>query len=1391
MASVWTQERSDTRSGTAFAADVVESDTTSLMPKMLSQSSRILLSPVPASMVQGSPKSSMGSSPSPSSSNTVTLYPVESVPSHLLCAICTLPYENPVHFLPCCHVFCQECIQLWIGMNLGDDLLQNELRRIYPAEGDMVPGDGVALHSGQEDTQHSSQTQQQFMVELARMGESGYRPGGSLLPTTNFYDSFHHLSPAQRQILQQQQNQQRIAVLLETREIPKCPMCRTGLHINGWDKIEEQIKVPVTWLERGTQRPVSGVERRRTRPDGFAVNGVSRRREEAIGEEEEGDEEIEMEHVRMRPGRNNNGVSNTNALSPYPSLSPSSIHRSRLNNRSDRVQSQPHYQPTVQTDRRLWQQRSLDGNEDEEIQSPTTAVIGRRPSEWMRYQQRQLQAQQEQQQANRVRPSATAVGVSDQDDTPHPHSTSDISHNEREERIRRLFREQETQEELLRSLTARAASIIEVEQDLRNPESGFATAAVAPTTESGASIPQSYPDPPNDQPQASRFEDATDVRNARSVIRQSLLQIDTSLSRPSSRGSQLSQDSSSHSQQLSQDNDHLLELETGEENHPGQEQEQHSHMGISGNDIDDSTNNSDDGNEIISAIQQGTHTWAQRPSSLQQDLNEGQVTPTLSPDDQEGNTSISDSVSDSTRSLSSLRSPTAPLSPFNESTASFRTSSTFSQPLQRYSSTNTPYSHSSSQTQWARHSLSLQMPTLESGHSDQSWNDHSPEEEEHVDCFKEGPSTSVVAEDNDILPSSSLAPEKRSSIGPQEEGTADLRTPVPGSDSAAESLQGSSSRATLGFNLASSSNSTWKPASSTTSTLIGELDIRSPIAIMEGSRATIADMQIDANTLARARSYSVALSDEDLPTSSIRERPSPVDSPIPTPSTARPRNRFPAGISLSGEDEEELEGGEDGIVEAADAYTGPAQDETVDDLRNLPATEATAAQHNTLDNNISRETGSQQVDGIPRSASDAVERAEDSSNSSSTTIHVVAQGGSSPVIQDPLSEAMMSAEFTAATAVMTGPSSTSVLEHIQTVSQITTPLVRPLRSTMSSPPPLPLPLPVPIEERAPASTATMSAANRTSFSETDRRPNFSEHSRSISIDSGRRTSSGTTSDRHQESVSSPNALSDLGSLDAQQLPDQREFGEESPLATTSERVQEHIQYRTLVRYQPQLPKAHVMSDLISQTRVECPHKSFGCREIMEVQNAVQHGRDQCQFRLVMCPRPHCGLWMRADQIADHVVMIEPSSSLNDSASSSSSGRSPRSSSSSSSSAVRSLSRGVGASLQQRQTNGARLQQRSHRSQRSISGHSSNSPLMKQLGQDTATAGTITTSSNPNVRPCAGLTWEREQLARATGIIGHLTEENSSLRQMIQKLTLQNSKLMKDKDRWQRYANIGL
>ncbi|KAI8348959.1 hypothetical protein B0O80DRAFT_172939 [Mortierella sp. GBAus27b] len=206
-----------------------------------------------------------------------------------------------------------------------------------------------------------------------------------------------------------------------------------------------------------------------------------------------------------------------------------------------------------------------------------------------------------------------------------------------------------------------------------------------------------------------------------------------------------------------------------------------------------------------------------------------------------------------------------------------------------------------------------------------------------------------------------------------------------------------------------------------------------------------------------------------------------------------------------------------------------------------------------------------------------------------------------------------------------------------------------------------------------------------------------------------------------------------------------------------------------------------MSELISQIRVECPHKMFGCAETMEMQQALQHSRDKCQFRLVMCARPRCGQWMRADQIVDHLLMVDPTATSTTtrvgSSNSNSSVSSPTSARSSASS-VRSSGRGVsGVSHRKVRGGNARSMNRSLRNQRQSS-HGRQSSVSHQQTPETMTTsnkGEIATK----VQPCPGLSWEREQLARATGIIGQLTEENSSLRQMIRQLSLQNSKLQQE------------
>ncbi|KAF9103745.1 hypothetical protein BGX27_010396 [Mortierella sp. AM989] len=1451
----WTQEQGPTSAWSRTSTGPAEEENTKV-PPLLDQRSRFLLSPVPASLAQGIPKTSATaaglsptSSSSSSSSTTLTLYPIESVPSHLLCAICTLPYENPVHFLPCCHVFCLECIQLWIGMNLSDDILQGELRRAYPADGDMVLENGVNAFTGYEEmsqTPYYSQSQplqQQFMFELSRMSDSRSRSGTSTL-SNSFYDSFNHLSLAQQQLLQQQQNQQRIAVLLESREMPKCPMCRTGLHINGWDRIEEQIKVPVSvsprprpstnvavapspleWHERRGlsqgQRPVSGVERR-ARPDRFTSNGPSRGRTEAIGEEDE-DEEIEMEHVGALRDRGNSGANNT--LSSYPPSSSSSTHRSRQSNRSDRSQQRNLEQPIMQTDHRMHQYSNRDYNDGDnddnydEIQSPTTAVIGRRPSEWMQYQQRQLQAQQERQQANRLRANAAATGHYDQDETPHPYALVEERYSEQQERIRRLYLEQESQEELLRTLSARAASIIEEQEESRRRESNSGSLAFASSTggdTANNSLHQSNMQPSELNGQRETPETSSeriDGGVTRPQPRHSLLQINTSLSR-------YSQPSETPSRQVSRESIHSRDIETPQNRDIEQSRQEQSNANLLGSMDNEEERSADDSdnNSIINAIQQGTRAWAQHPSS-----------PVPSPNDDDGDMSISDSVSDSTRSSSGSQSPSLPLSPFNESTLSYRTSSTFSRSVQNNSSIRTSFSQrSTGHSQWHRYSLSLQMPTIEADdngfgqvesvqtlgdliadtrgdYAEQPWADHRVEEEGNVSCRKDlnmqeedSEPTScarldapkaitqpdkLLDEFDEVMSCSSSTHTKNSSEVKHEDAhessATGLATENEDEPHVDNRTQGSSSGAALSAKFFGSPSLYWKAGSSMLTPMMRELDIHSPIATAEGSMITIADMQIDADILARARSNSIIFSDEDV--HSIRERPSPIDSPMPTPSTTRPRRRFPVGFSLDGEEDDQVEDEYDEYIDDShDAQLALESDEMNRDASEERATHEDGGNTHVPElpqEDINEQTEEVTQENIPEVNMPTVDTAHRSPAASTTSITRLEDPAMT--IQDPLSAVTSDSEVLPIAHVnLTEP------EQEPIPSQTATPLVRSLRATMSSPPPLPLPLPVSAVDQEAELTPHPSQPNAAPLLVADEPiPVTDEESTRATRDSRppsivRNTQYLGTDIPQNESTSLLDHFSSEISMNPQE--------EDSSAA----RVREHIQYRTMVRYQPKLPKAHVMSDLISQIRVQCPYKEFGCVEIMEMQNAIQHGREKCQFRMVMCPRPRCGLWMRADQIVEHVMMVEPSSSS--SSSNSSSVSSPSSSGPPSNSSVRFTGR-TASSMRQRNNVNSKDQQRPLRGQRALNGGSPSS-MRQQQHQDAVTSAEgiiVSSEANPLIQPCAGLTWEREQLARATGIIGQLSEENSSLRQMIRQLTMQNTKLLKDKDRWQRYANIGL
>ncbi|KAG0213513.1 hypothetical protein BGX28_004149 [Mortierella sp. GBA30] len=1469
---------------------------------LLTQDSRFLLSPVPASLAatQGPVAKSATTSASTtagifggSTFSIITLYPLDPVPSHLLCAICTLPYENPVHFLPCCHVFCLECIQLWIGMNLSDDQLQNELRRAYPAADDIGTGDASQA------SYHTQQQQQQFMVELARMGEPQSRPGMITTSIDNFYESFSHFSPAQQQILQQQQIQQRIAVLLENREMPKCPMCRTALHIHGWDRIEEQIKVPVSvsqrpisannagnnlslssspseWLNRSglaqEQRPVSGVERRRNRPDRMGSTGSSGRgsrgpsRGEAIDEEE--DEEIEMEHVRSlgRAATSNQSSYSRqgDVMTPFTSSSrrPSRLGRTPRQNSTERF--------IHLSDGRLFRGNGGDENDDEELQSPTTAVIGRRPSEWMRYQQRQIQAHQEQLQTQRANADTGSVNVNVNDATAsttgaeeqlgqlllyHEQSNglqrNTSRYDEQQEQIRRLYQEQESQEELLRTLTARAASIIEAEEESRRRGAESASNLFVVSDDGSAPGGSVHPHDAlqNQSDELTghlNIDSEDDSEPHRAQLRQSTLHIDTSLPRTNIRQSIISQNPSNHSPDVDRDLDPRVEVQQSAsptitqavDEQPrfavDQNQGHSESQGPADGNGDEGANNSDDDSSIISAIRQGTRAWA-RPSNLRLDL-----------EDTDGDMSVSDSVSNSTMSPTESPSYLPLSSPSNDSTMSFRTSSTFSHRNQ--TSASTPFSRrSSSQLQWDRHSLSLQMPTIETttegcvvsveehtfgdgtdseqGHyAEQPWNDETREDMGNLNCRKDCDSgefsgstlrsemskiegKSRASKPDRVPPTTTLEGVSKITSGGsssvENDGVSSDESKTDSATTLDVSLSEQSIVASQGSNSAAPSivvcrnsdpASPWIASPHGVSPLVCELDIHCPTATSsDGSVATIADMHINADILARARSNSTLLSDEDL--HGIGGRPSPLDSPIPTPSTARPRQRFPAGIRLASDEESPEDNDDDGLdVEADEAYriahANNQEEQTgISNSRSLEA-EVTLEEHaEEIEDNDAQAisaslNGPLAIAGSNEALTTPLDDVVTDEDHPALNVTV----SSSTIIYDPLSAA---AHAVASYNMQGEDEDARVLQDEHSLSRSTTPTIQPLRATItsSSPPPLPLPLPTTVADDTSVSSPYQEMVDLTPIASTsesrllanDEVPVvFTEPTRSTSNRSSRRRSSISAMSLEPTTATASASISYLADIRSES----RIHNGAEDISPNTGRTETHIQYRTLVRYQPRLPKAHVMSDLISQIRVECPQKKFGCQETMEMQQAFQHSRDQCKYRMAMCPRARCGLWMRADQILNHILMVEPGALLGSSSSSSSFCSRPDSGLSSTSSA-RSAGSAFG-SVQHHRQNGAfgrNDQQRTRRSQQSQSGRQTSSGPKQPVETDTVT--------DPSIPSCPGLTWEREQLARATGIIGQLTEENTSLRQMIRQLTLQNSKLLKDKDRWQRYANLGL
>ncbi|KAG0339929.1 hypothetical protein BG004_006606 [Podila humilis] len=1448
----------------------------SLKPDVSASNQHFLLSPLPSSQAPASSQSKSGVSNAGITSTTsdkissVTLYPLEPVPSHLLCAICTLPYENPVHFLPCCHVFCLECIQLWIGMNLNDDLLQSELRRAFPAE------DEDLNHTATSFTQEN----EPLVYELSRMGgDPRSRIGTS---SSEFYDILSeptHMSHIP--------SQQRVAILLENREMPKCPMCRTALHIHTWDRIEEQIKVPISlghrpyppqqqhhyqqqtglsrtsnWLERTPthgQRPVSGVERRRLRSDRLLLGNTQRDRDlgrqDSIGEQVEEDEEIEMEHVG--PHRSQQGLS-----SSHSSINPRQHPRSRRETYSTPMQSHQSLssRPIYPNDLHALNSAGDDLDlEPDELQSPTTAVIGRRPSEWMRYQQRQLQAHQAQLQQQASRSQSQQWGDSTFEDfNIRRRRSAERRYDEQQEQIRRLYLEQESQEELLRTLTARAASILEAGSDFQRqtpPNTALSSSIHSLSTTQSGGTPEN-----NERADFSGLDSDTHTQQ-NSQLRRSMLHVDTNVTRPNTRPSRDERPRQTNrvvnSPRLGSPETavHITQRSTAD-GLPASTDIDGQNIGHSQdeNEVEEANQDrqesrGDDNNTMFDELQQGTRAWAQRPSSVHLDLEESEQSHVLSHEDPHGQvneetrrspypaatesavrSSLTLSMTSSSTDSSGIQSSTVALSsPTNTNSFSYRTSSTYSHShshsrMTRLSS-DSPFSQQSPTNQWEQ-PLALMIPTLDTN-------------ELHLEGLD--PEVSGLITSGRLSLESTNGGEAGDNLEHLWRGTTEGRVPPPpppppnGSSSTAKG-EVCNDRATVlqtidekieESTLTTSSGTEPEPESSQpteplhflqcksaassssaagSSLLLRDLDIHSPIVTTaEGSVTTIADMQIDADILARARSRSTILSDEDddltLPATALLPRrrhrsqsssvsSSPIDSPIPTPSTARPRQRFPAGISLE-EDADDL------------AEEERETEEILVFEQNLSQDEAAPHEH---DSNDQRSLVS-----LPRDDFQATPATAATPEDVGAELHqeAVADPLSSPQdaqeLQDPLSATLTTDEAIGGRMTRDNIPQQAILE-IANVAE-------PLNSRMASPPPLPLPLDsagefaeVSSHDPVLASELTWAAATQVQLQQNIRsRPTSHISLSSNSGSQGRQSTQGqsarpsdglmTSTSRPSSSFGQPSALhQDVPLTISEPRVDDNGDDEETPnpwptsssrsMSSVSSnspsgslssgptgRVEEHVQYRTLVRYQPRLPKAHVMSDLISQTRVQCPESEHGCREVLEMQLMPQHWRQKCHFRPVMCPRARCGLWMRADQIVEHILLVEQSAQINSTRSDSLLLNTSTPSSSLRSANNKPMSR--------------RLNRKPPRGQ---SGSESKDEPRTSTNISNSAASSCSSSS---VQPCPGLTWEREQLTRATGIIGQLTEENTSLRQMIRQLTLQNSKLTKEKDRFQRYANLGL
>ncbi|KAF9579027.1 hypothetical protein BGW38_004895 [Lunasporangiospora selenospora] len=903
-----------------------------------------------------------------------------------------------------------------------------------------------------------------------------------------------------------------------------------------------------------------------------------------------------------------------------------------------------------------------------------------------------------------------------------------------------------------------------------------------------------------------------------------------------------------------------------------------------GNDSDDTDNNS-----IMEAIQQGTRAWARRASELSLGLNVGREPRDLEMEDGSDESALNSALDSARPPFGSQGSdhPFSPSLESNLSYGTSSTFS-HSNTVFNTASTEVSFSQrSSSIQQWEQHSLALQMPTMDGGqtafsdseslfdqdiladnnpdqeeYSGRPWNEVSPEEDnkaldachhrmslrgEHPESASESQkslSKDVITKLEEGIRNGSCATTTESShikdgasgsqSSVQENRSNSLRSSLQESDSSSSSSSSSSSNNHSVSALLQSSEQAWKSESpSGISPLLNELDIHYPIANvgLEESLTPTTRMAIGAEaSRMHERSVSVSMSEDgddrdqgDL--RMVRENPSPVDSPIPTPSTARPRRRFPAGVSLinseSDDEADEVDEDIDEMDDGTDEQGGLREEEpTVGEIVQSVESPGSRVQSSRHSSSITRAAPMIQEEALSepgqRGSMAADPEVNDDSADAQTPRNTTGQGAMpSMLAQDPLS----ATEIDVAQERHNTTEARGIEDHELDTSQLIIPLVRPQRTSLSSPPPLPLPLPVAVTRQglytSTAFTAGMegvtvrdhqSGSMLTRTEPSNPEPRVSNSSYGLPHE--------VLAQQHEAFAVARHTL-DVLRMRSEDVDGASDDGEEETRTGEQSRLEELVQYRTLVRYQPKLPKAHVMSDLISQIRVDCPQKEYGCQEIMELQQALQHGRDVCQHRMVMCPRARCGLWMRVDQILEHILLVDPTSFASNvplSTLSRESGSGGLVGSAghdsgmhrSSPSSVDTLSsrqgdnstsrgprfghgpRGAGRPgiASPRSTGSAGVAINSSTNANTHHHHGGEAQSQTQAQQSLS-------SVNSGIPPCPGLTWEREQLARATGIIGQLTEENSSLRQMIRQLTAQNAKLMKDKDRWQRYANLGL